>query len=392
MTLHLTKQLSRAIQGDPSKCILFVGAGLSSSGVRKGGKGIPDWNTLVKYMIEDLRDSKNCDTVLLSKLLEFHKQGKYLDVAHIFKKQTRPDQFVAFLKEYLDPPDIIQSKIHEVILKIKLRGIITTNFDMVFEIQSDRLQPLIYPQFLGDPSSIQRDKLFVKIHGCICHTPNIYDNLILTEESYINLRSDRRYQSLLNVFLLGYRILTVGFSLRDPDFLGFIEDVKQIFGEDMPTIYALMFRPENTARIEWRKKGVEIIPYEDHSELLGFFEEMLQLSENMNPTPTVTPVSEESEINYEDLLESWRLSQKIDESYVIIENQLEKLQKDDQKESFLLQLLALMRKSESILLLPFLLSIDTDPSRKVLLNLMANTDKDDNWNILFPHLLRNMSY
>ena len=41
MPLHLTKQLKRAIQDDPSKCILLVGAGLSVYGVRQGEKGLP---------------------------------------------------------------------------------------------------------------------------------------------------------------------------------------------------------------------------------------------------------------------------------------------------------------------------------------------------------------
>jgi len=38
MPLHLTKQLKRAIQDDPSKCILLVGAGLFVYGVRQGEK------------------------------------------------------------------------------------------------------------------------------------------------------------------------------------------------------------------------------------------------------------------------------------------------------------------------------------------------------------------
>ena len=71
MPLHLTKQLNRAIQGDPSKCVLFVGAGLSVSGVRKDGKGLPNWDTLMQDMIDDLRDSENCDITELSPTLVY---------------------------------------------------------------------------------------------------------------------------------------------------------------------------------------------------------------------------------------------------------------------------------------------------------------------------------
>ncbi len=68
MPLHLTKQLSRALQDDSSKCVLFVGAGLSASGIRQAGNGLPDWDTLMQHMIDDLRDSEKCDVGTLAKL------------------------------------------------------------------------------------------------------------------------------------------------------------------------------------------------------------------------------------------------------------------------------------------------------------------------------------
>src|SRR5215813_7931540 len=236
MPLHVTRQFKRAINDDPSKCVLFVGAGLSVSGVRQGGKGLPSWDVLMQHMIDDLSDSESCEAAALTHIQQLLKAGKHLEVALAFKQQTRQDQFAAFLKSELDPPDLIPSKLHDTILRTSFRGIITTNFDMVFESQSDALDPLVYPQFLDDPSAIQRDKLFAKIHGCIRRTPNLAENLVLTDESYRILRADRRYRALMNVFLLGYRMLTVGFSLRDPDFLGLLDDLREVFGDELPTI------------------------------------------------------------------------------------------------------------------------------------------------------------
>lgn len=279
MPLHLTKQLSRAIQDDSSKCVLFVGAGLSASGIRQAGNGLPDWDTLMQHMIDDLRDSEKCDVGTLAKLEELLREGKHLEIARTFKQRTRPDQFAAFLKAELDPPDITLSKVHEVILKTNFRGIITTNFDMVFEYQSNRLQPLVYPQCLDDIDSFRRHGFFAKIHGCIRNTPSPAENLILTEESYAALRSNYKYQTILRSLFVMHPVLTVGFSLRDPDFLGLIGDLREIFGEVMPTVYALMLEPDHKARDTWREKGVEIIPYTNHTELVGFFEEMLHLRE-----------------------------------------------------------------------------------------------------------------
>ncbi|HUE83655.1 MAG TPA: SIR2 family protein [Pyrinomonadaceae bacterium] len=339
----------------------------------------------MQHMIEDLRDSENCDAATLSTFEEALKEGKHLEIALEFKQRTRPDQFAAFLKAELDPPDLIPSRLHEIILNTKFRGIITTNFDVVFESQSDVLEPLVYPQFLEDPSDIQRDKLFVKIHGCIRRTPNLAENLILTQDSYTALRSDRRYRALINVFLLGYRMLTVGFSLRDPDFLGLIDDLREVFGEELPTIYALMLKPDQKARDEWRKRGVQIIPYGSHDELAGFFEEMERLSDKKHPVPTLAPVLKESEIKYEALLAKLGRAQKLEEMYEIVQTQLDLLPSDEQRESFLFQLVALTGRREEIRLAPHLLSLGTPASKRALLAVMRNAVENTAWQSLIPH-------
>lgn len=382
MPLHLTKQLSRAIQDDPSKCVLFVGAGLSASGVRQGGKGLPDWDTLMQQMIDDLRDSEKCDAATLAKHEESLREGKHLEIARSFKQRTRPDQFAAFLKAELDPPDIASSKVHEVILKTNFRGIITTNFDMVFEYQSNRLQPLIYPQCLEDIDSFRRHGFFAKIHGCIRNTPNLAENLVLTEESYASLRSNLKYHTILRSLFVMHPILTVGFSLRDPDFLGLIDDLKEIFGEVMPTVYALMFKPEHNTRDEWREKGVEIIPYTNHAELIGFFEEMLHLTEQKHPIPTVTIVSEKSEIYYDALLEKWQRAQKVEEIHQIIQKQIDCLPNDEQKESFLILFLSLSVKRDEIRLAPHLIELATDTCERVLLSIFRNIEEGEKWQVL----------
>ena len=143
MPLHLTRQLKRAFQDDPRNCILFVGAGLSVSGVRKNGKGLPTWRQLIQAMIEDLKDSEKCDEITLQKIDNLFQKNEYLKLAQIFREKTRPDQYAAFLKEQLDPNDLTASKVHELLLSIDFKGIITTNFDCVFENQSNRIQPLI---------------------------------------------------------------------------------------------------------------------------------------------------------------------------------------------------------------------------------------------------------
>ncbi len=379
MALHLTGQLKRAFQGDPRNCILFVGAGLSVSGVRKDGKGLPTWKQLIQSMIEDLKDSDKCDEISLQKIDEQFKRNEYLKVAQIFREKTRPDQYASFLKEQIDPNDLSQSKIHELILSVNFKGIITTNFDCVFENQSNRLQPLIYPQGFEDVNAFRNHGFFAKIHGCIRHTPNLSENLILSEESFLSLRSNPKYQTLLKSLFVLHPLLTVGFSLTDPDFLGLFEDLKEIYKDSMPTIYSLMLTNDESLREEWRKKGVEIIPYKEHKELVSFFSELSQLA-NTNETHQESETTEQdSEIDYNKYINLWKQSQSKEDLYTITKNQLVKFKSQKEKEAFLFQLLTILSPDESYLLAPNLVELHSPSADRVLGALFNKLTIDEKW-------------
>ena len=48
-----------------------------------------------------------------------------------------------------------------------------------------------------------------------------------------------------------------------------------------PTIYSLMKDPGNKIRDSWRIKGIEIIPYDQHNELISFFEDFSKLAKRI---------------------------------------------------------------------------------------------------------------
>ena len=273
---YLTNQFIRSIKNSPRNCILFVGAGLSVKGVRENGEGFPTWRQLIETMIEDLKDSRKCDASTLKEIDTYYTNGDYLKIAEIYRTKTRSDQYSAFLKEQLDPKDLSRSVIHEQILSIDFRGIITTNFDCVFEHNSNTLSPLVYPQAFKNVETFREHGFFAKIHGCVRQTYNMHDDLILSEYSYLMLRNNPQYQTILKSLFLMYPILTVGFSLTDPDFLSLIEDLKEIFPAP-PTIYALVKTDNEQVKEEWLAKGVDIIAYNEHEHLHAIFEELKNL-------------------------------------------------------------------------------------------------------------------
>jgi hypothetical protein len=208
----------------------------------------------------------------------------YLAIAEKFKTSTSPDDFARFLREQLAPDDLVRSPIHELVLAIEFRGVITTNFDRVIEFHTDRFRTAVFPQFLDEPGALIPERFLAKIHGCIATTADPAKNLVLTKGEYKNLRDNQRYQALVQGWFLNYVILTVGFSLTDPDFLGVIEDRRKMFGSGAPTIYALMRQPAGTDCKHWRSENVEIIPYREYKDLKAFFSELLALSEKKYPS------------------------------------------------------------------------------------------------------------
>ncbi|MCA1839469.1 MAG: SIR2 family protein [Actinobacteria bacterium] len=368
-----------------------MGAGLSVSGIRAGGQGLPDWKTLLRHAINDLRDSEKCDAETLTNLETWLEGGKYLEIAQEFHNRTRPDQFAEFIRAEFDPDDLVPSKLHETILQCKFRGVITTNFDKVFERQGYSLDPLVYPLCLDDLNGFKRLGFFAKIHGCVRQTPNLYENLVLTEASYASLRRNQKYRLILQSYFVRHTILTVGFSLQDPDFLGLLADLRDILGDATPTVYALMREPGHEARDKWRKQGVEIIPYGNHAELLPFFDEMVKLATKKHPVPTLPSGAGASEIDYDALAEIWRGTHKIEELSELIERQLSGLSNGLQKESFLLQFLALVGKRDQVRLAPQLVALGTPRSEKALLLMFRDGVEGEKgsapviWPTLQPH-------
>jgi hypothetical protein len=228
-------------------------------------------------MIDDLQNSRMLDDRTFRRLKHWHRGEEYLKVAGAFVKHTPPQSFRNFLKEQLDPPDLAPSTLHRSILDTRLRAIVTTNFDKVFEFQGRSLSPLIYPHCFNDVDSFREDFFFAKLHGCVSQA---YDpeNIVLTEKNYADLRLNSKYQSILRSVFSSHTFLTVGFSLRDPDFLGLIGDFKEIFGSFSPTVFALMREDAVKSRKPWEDLHVEPITYKDHRELPRIFADIQKVA------------------------------------------------------------------------------------------------------------------
>jgi len=273
--MNILKCFNEAIGNDPGNCVLIAGSGLSKRGVRADGKGLPDWDELTHLMVDYVEENKRCPATVIAHLrtLLAEDPPQYLDIADKFHEAYIHDLdgYERFLRRHLRPNDLVRSELHQLILGVGFKGIVSYNFDLVFEKQSDELDKIVYPDLLEQVAHFQRKGYFAKIHGCIDRPAS---QLILTGESFRKLSRSKNYTRLLESIVLGNRVLCVGFSLRDPDFQSILTSLKQDWGRQLPPLLALMPDPGDEARAEWLRNGIDILPYADHADVKVFFRQL----------------------------------------------------------------------------------------------------------------------
>jgi len=398
------------IGGDPANCVLVVGAGLSKSGVRKRGAGIPDWDQLMQLMVKHLEDAGRCDRAKSEQLRAMLKESPplYLDVAEEFSKAHTDDRdgYEAFLRRHLMPHDLVESELHKLILRVGFWGIASYNFDMVFERQSDKLAPIVYPELMEQIGQFQRKGFFAKIHGCISRPAS---RLVLTRTSYDKIRRHPNYGALLTTILLAHKVLCVGFSLRDPDFQSILSDLKDRWGDTLPPLYALTRDPGEPTRSDWLKKGVDILPYNSHDEINTFFSDLAPLSisdlkrgrrrvgggsRRGTPEPSKSDVDQHwrkaaSSVKPDivTILREWQEAENIEEMDRVLAEQFAMLDSVSDKEGLLFQIGALCGPGQPPHLCRQLIAIGTPVCHQLASKIVAVAAEDDNLRVLKPHPL-----
>jgi len=404
------KRFINAIGSDPGNCVLVVGSGLSKKGVRKGGAGLPDWDELMRLMISHLGESGRCNKATINQLRSMMKEDppRYLDVAEEFYKahEHDADGYEQFLRQHLAPPDLVDSEVHKIILNVGFRGIVSYNFDMVFEKQSDVLDKVVYPSLLEQIGRFRRKGFFAKIHGCISGPAK---QLILTQTSFERLAADSKYAQLVRTIFLGHVVLCAGFSLRDPDFQSILRDLKNCWGTDMPLLYALVRNPGEKAPSNWLTKGVDILPYSDYSEIPKFFRKLAALSATRStaaerPSSTRKPsrsrtstarALDEEERRTADaetgrvrlLVEEWAKKQKIEEMHSVVSDYLKSLPTQVAREAALFRIAALCSDDQALHLCEHLLAQGTRGCLDLAFKIFCGVAEERSLYQLPPHPL-----
>lgn len=194
----------------------MLGAGASATSLSADGtKHPPTWIELLEILAARVPDKTDRDEIQKLTAAE-----RFLDAAQIIRDKVVAADFDQVIRQELQDPDFQPAEVHDLILKLDPKVVITTNYDDIYERNSFRAgaksayNALSYrdQNVLDDIRSTRR--LIIKVHGSMTYTAGV----ILSRADYFNARREfPSFYSVLDALFLTSTLLFVGSSVRDPD-------------------------------------------------------------------------------------------------------------------------------------------------------------------------------
>lgn len=208
------------------RCIIFFGAGASASCVATTGtsKGIPNWENLLKTLASKIRNN-SINQNLANSLIN---EKKFLDAAEVIESSLVNADYVDAIRDIFEIPRYRQSRMHEIILQIDPKIVVTTNFDTIYDkycTQGDASEG--YNIFKYTDSHLVANlrspiRCVIKAHGCITNT----DSIVFTRSGFFSAKQKcPQFFKIIDALFLTHTILFIGYSLTDPDIQIALENV-----------------------------------------------------------------------------------------------------------------------------------------------------------------------
>ncbi len=214
---------------------LFIGAGMSRP------SGYVDWKGLLRECARELN-------------LDLDREHDLVAVAQYYlnlrnRDRSRLNQIIS--EEFRKPGSL--SPNHEIIARLPISDIWTTNFDTLIEDALRAAKRIVDVKSRNQDISIHlkdRDAVVYKMHGDI----NRPDEVIISKDDYERYAKNHHIiQQALEGDLVSKTFLFLGFSFSDPNLEYMLGHLRSLLEESKREHYAIMRR----ARIDWHKDKAE---------------------------------------------------------------------------------------------------------------------------------------
>lgn len=232
--------------------VVFVGAGASV------GSGFPLWSVLITAIKERMEELKDIKGDLIIPQMYYNARGR--------------KDYVELIRELLYKPNAQPNVIHERIVKLNPRCIITTNYDDLLETAFNNHG--VFLDVIEKDSDLpytHTGQMIVKMHGGFR-----YNNFVLKEDDYLNYSVDfTLIENYVKALFARYTVLFVGYSFNDPDTKQIFNWIRSILKEDQQRAYLINISDEcNSQTYNYYKNiGINVIFAKDFSDLPEDFTE-----------------------------------------------------------------------------------------------------------------------
>lgn len=264
-TSHVKERaLGELCEAFENKCAsLFVGAGISAM------SGLPSWSGLLGELIDQLKGQPGVPDALITDAHELLKdRSKWLTLAQLLRGELGKT-FTDFMGRRFTDNKVKPNEIHDLIVDLPWRAIVTTNYDRLIERTFAKkfgdegdIPVLTYSSPGGIASNYRRCERFIlKAHGDAKERP---ESIVLTESDYRQLvHREIGYQAVLQALFTTNSFLFIGCSLADPDLKMLLAFLHSAFHGDTATHYALVPSDERLSaedKVLFNDFSIHVIP------------------------------------------------------------------------------------------------------------------------------------
>ena len=266
----LLSRLRQVIDGQ-GRLLVFLGAGLSFGAARQSSRArfdyerydwrwpeefpfspigdddglpLPSWPMLVRRMCRETVARSN--STEYEALRRFFIEEGPLDCAQLFRQTVGEANYREFLMAQFDigrHPFVQVTPSHAALCRLDLPLLFTTNYDELIEAAYQQAGHLLRVSITENQFRARRAERparhMVKLHGSIDQP----DSIVLTRSDYARSRVERQEMfSFLRGEMSEAAFLFVGFSLSDPNFGLLHDDIRTVYGMNLPASYTVQGR------------------------------------------------------------------------------------------------------------------------------------------------------
>lgn len=251
---------------------VFVGAGVSRS--YANDKGIPLASEFVKIFASKFKFIANNEDYINGNL-------RFEVASKIIKDRVGDKELLEIICSEINQPCFKPLQAHRLLAKLPFNSYFMVNFDRLLEQAYSNITNKFHVIIKDEDVAFWKSTHtpIVKLHGCISDRSSI----VAAIDDYKPFkRTKPLIDSFTRTFLASKRILFLGFSLNDPDFIELYTELKKLLGRYMSRHMAVVRDPRQEDITKWDKMDITI----EDRDLTDFLNELASRESHVSNIPS----------------------------------------------------------------------------------------------------------